>query len=1274
MLRLTYSNHFEELCRALCQELAAERRRRRQLLPATAHIVVPNHHITAYVKLAVANQLGVAANLDFRFISSFIAECVPDERRDLRVLDTPHLHALLLSVLADEALLAEDELAPVAAYLGAAGGEQDAVDLRRFQLAQQLATLFSDYRLSRGDLLRAWREGPALGDTRSAATEIWQRRLWLAIFDAERGLLARIREETGVHWVHGPELFDEYLIKDLAVPRSVHLIGFSYLPWAHHKVLERLSRFISVHVYAFNPCMEFWEDLRAGWETRLAGRQLKSRKGDAVQLSFEDLDDTPALRLWGRPGRENVRILDEQTQCDFDARFVDPAAPEAEDAAAADAADAASSAESQAAAPDLFAGLGLGAAAAEPPVSLLAALQRDILFRHPARRAGAPDAPALVAGDRSVQILGCPSIQRELEIIGNEIWSLMARDPGLRFNDIALLVGRADQELYQAHVPGVFAELHGIPYHFADAAVTGESRMVEALGLLLDLPFGRFTRPELLRLLTHPAVLARYPDVDPDDWVHWSERLGIVHGADTRDHAATYIERDLFNWQQGIRRLALGAFMAGERSGELRPFAMDGSAYLPEELPADLLPSAARFALVARSLIADARYCQQAEKPLARWRIFFDLMVDSYLAPQNDEDERNLAACREAIATLAGSDIDGRPVRYRIACELLRARLGKLRGERGELLAHGVTVAPLLPMRPIPYRVVFLAGLGEGHFPASERESPLDLRAAKRRRGDVSPRERDRYLFLETLLSARERLYLSYVSRDERTGETLQPSPVVLELDHLVRSGYTGEGEGTSIAIDHPLRRYDPRYFPALFATIGKSDDRSKSAAPAPTPAATATISDADADAAAGYLSVAPAARRQAHVLALRRHLEHTLREHGHGMPSVGELRHALSGPRHAALRERLGWTALEAATAPPPRVELAASPTNENREPGDCAADEVVPISLRMLRRFLETPLQAWAAAVLRLRESELDDPVAQADESFSTPVAPMVGLLSDVFGEHLSAGAPSLEALSERYAERAQYLELTGRSPTGVFSDIDSERHLAILQRWQAHIETLAPGPREPASVLSFGRAPETRDAGLLLPPLALPISLPDGEGGQRVVRVELVGSTSPVFADPALGAVVTSYTDKERPRDRIRGFLDHAVAIAAECEDAAARTLSVVTSGKHCGRYALAPWSAVDARAYLSELVRDLLSQRHDYLLPCEAVFKHQAKPEIPVAAEVARLKSSGRGFSCKYGPVSQIEELGPPPRADALIERRFGPLFRTVQALEERDAVP
>src|SRR5678809_278195 len=97
-------------------------------------------------------------------------------------------------------------------------------------------------------------------------------------------------------------------------------------------------------------------------------------------------------------------------------------------------------------------------------------------------------------------------------------------------------------------------------------------------------------RRELLRVMTHPAVLAAHPHVDAADWVRWTERLGIVHGADATAFAGTYLEEHPhhFHWDQGVRRLALGAYMVGERAnrGAAR---IGGASVAPEELRPDQL-------------------------------------------------------------------------------------------------------------------------------------------------------------------------------------------------------------------------------------------------------------------------------------------------------------------------------------------------------------------------------------------------------------------------------------------------------------------------------------------------------------------------------------------------------------------------------------------------------------------------------------------------------------------------------------------------------------
>jgi exodeoxyribonuclease V gamma subunit len=68
-------------------------------------------------------------------------------------------------------------------------------------------------------------------------------------------------------------------------------------------------------------------------------------------------------------------------------------------------------------------------------------------------------------------------------------------------------------------------------------------------------------------------------------------------------------------------------------------------------------------------------------------------------------------------------------------------------------------------MRSIPFKVVCLLGMNDGVYPRALPPLGFDLMSANPKRGDRSRRDDDRYLFLEALISAQSKLYISYIGR-----------------------------------------------------------------------------------------------------------------------------------------------------------------------------------------------------------------------------------------------------------------------------------------------------------------------------------------------------------------------------------------------------------------------------------------------------------------------------------------------------------------------------
>ena len=127
-----------------------------------------------------------------------------------------------------------------------------------------------------------------------------------------------------------------------------------------------------------------------------------------------------------------------------------------------------------------------------------------------------------------------------------------------------------------------------------------------------------------------------------------------------------------------------------------------------------------------------------------------------------------------------------------------------------------VTFATLMPMRAIPFRHVYLLGMNDGDYPRNRVPMDFDLMGRDYRPGDRSRREDDRYLFLEALLSARERLHISWVGRSIHDNTERPPSVLVAQLrDHLAAGWTLSSGDEVlpALTVEHRLQPFNRDYF-----------------------------------------------------------------------------------------------------------------------------------------------------------------------------------------------------------------------------------------------------------------------------------------------------------------------------------------------------------------------------------------------------------------------------------------------------------------------------
>jgi len=446
--------------------------------------------------------------------------------------------------------------------------------------------------------------------------------------------------------------------------------------------------------------------------------------------------------------------------------------------------------------------------------SLLSQIQRDIL-----ENSGSPkEPPAMPFPDDSISIHGFTSPWREVEVLKDLILDALNRDPELSLTDIALLA--PDINKYAPFIEALFpSERPGLnlPFNLIDLNSSEMSPLIQGFLHLFSLPGGEFSRKDLFVLFDNPCFreslgIGRH---ERDSWLQLCDVLNIKWGY-SRDHKSAFFQdtSDFNSWMRGFERIYEGLFFEEE----------DKPDFLPFEAPDD--ESARSWGILTRTLenlYNDLFELDKVSMPLEQWVLLAESFLEVYIKPRhgNRDDEQDrirLKGCFRDLLNLADeTPLPGsRSFDFFIFRTLLTEFVRKSSGVKGRYLTQGITCSSLKPMRAIPFRRIYLLGMNEADFPGEDDVLSFDLKETTPQTIDLSRSGGDRYSFLETLLSASEKLTLFYKNRDPLRGEVLQPSIVISELlDYINRRFLFSEGTSAEslLITEESIHNFDPRYF-----------------------------------------------------------------------------------------------------------------------------------------------------------------------------------------------------------------------------------------------------------------------------------------------------------------------------------------------------------------------------------------------------------------------------------------------------------------------------
>ncbi len=588
----------------------------------------------------------------------------------------------------------------------------------------------------------------------------WQAELWRNLTE----------EGNGEHRGLLKQEFCDRLIKgELCVrglPERIAVFGISYLPVYHMEILAAASRITEINFFLMTPTREYWADILSEKE--------KARLGSKDTSLY--IVGNPLLASLGKLGRDFSDMVIEFGEI---ATVID----------------------------DIYDDPGES--------SLLQKLQSDIL--NLAWEQGGDEGERLLIDndDLSVQMHSCHSHMREIEILYDNILYLLEKIEGLSPMDI--LVMTPEIESYAPFISAVFESYENpslkIPFSIADRRLAQEGHIASVFMKLIELPGSRLSAIQIFDILNTVPVRRRFDLDDKEIGIirGWIENTRVKWGMDEKDRSALGFSAYRENsWGACLERLFLGYAMPEE---EGRVF----NGILPyDDMEGSITRTLGKFACFMEKIAAVSENLSDP-RTLSDWQEGFRAILSDFIH-SDDDTAREFIAVSNVIENF-GEIADKADFNGKVSLAVIRSWISSCieKEENGfGFITGGVTFCAMLPMRSIPFRVIALIGMNDGEFPRQARPPGFDLIAKKPRRGDRSLRDEDRYLFLESILSARDCLCISYIGQSIKDNSAIPPSVLVSELlDTIDRRFKAANNSGIEdrLVTKHCLQAFSRKYF-----------------------------------------------------------------------------------------------------------------------------------------------------------------------------------------------------------------------------------------------------------------------------------------------------------------------------------------------------------------------------------------------------------------------------------------------------------------------------
>ncbi|AJC48702.1 exodeoxyribonuclease V subunit gamma [Allofrancisella guangzhouensis] len=529
-----------------------------------------------------------------------------------------------------------------------------------------------------------------------------------------------------------------------ALPKNIYIFGVSTISPNNLEFLLEIAKHTRVHLLYLNPCSEYWYDLK------------KAKIASWLNIE-EDFTIQPLLASFGQQGKDFFSQLLEQDQQEFTSfeNFCEDVkiTPSKNN-------------------------------------SLLTSIQRNILELNTEKYT--------INIDKSIIINSCHSPLREVQVLHDNLLELFEQDSAIQPQDILVMCPNIED--YAPYIESVFTKtssdsVNRLPCSIADRTIIDSESLAASFIEILKLPDSNFEITKIIDYLSVPALQRKF-DITFDQLEtikYWLTEACIHRG----------LNNQTFSWNWGLKRLLLGFCLDDE------PMIIEDSFLTLPNIQTNEIQELGKLYELIELLQLFSEELKQ-KRTACDWQDFLLKVLDT-LFNIDDSDEYITNIIKQNIAKIV-QQTNQADFTELIELAVIRSILTTALSEpivNNHFLRGKVTFCSMTPMRSIPFKVVAMLGLNSTTYPRKDTKISFDLtNYFPTQKGDRTKRDDDKYLFLETIISARSVLYLSFQGNSYKNNSEQEPSLIIKEFLNYLESYYSWNN-----LKKYPLHPFSPKCY-----------------------------------------------------------------------------------------------------------------------------------------------------------------------------------------------------------------------------------------------------------------------------------------------------------------------------------------------------------------------------------------------------------------------------------------------------------------------------